>query len=302
MRANTKSGKLTGLSEKSSDIILVVFCSIILFIVAYPLYYVLIASVSNPYDVYAGKTFLLPSQFTLDGYKAVFADANILIGLFNSFKYTIIGTIFSVVVLYLAAYPLSVKDLPGRKMISIFFIITMYFGGGMVPTYLVVKETGLINSMWALFLPGGVAVGNLIIVRNFFENSIPKEMIEAAEIDGASKWTTFIKIVVPLSRSIMAVMVVFSMVAYWNDWFTAMIYLPSPSKAPLPLVLRNILIKSSASASQASTISGGFAELNKMTEMIKFSSIIIAALPMLIIYPFVQKYFEKGFMAGAVKG
>ncbi len=302
MRANTKSGKLTGLSEKSSDIILVVFCSIILFIVAYPLYYVLIASVSNPYDVYAGKTFLLPSQFTLDGYKAVFADANILIGLFNSFKYTIIGTIFSVVVLYLAAYPLSVKDLPGRKMISIFFIITMYFGGGMVPTYLVVKETGLINSMWALFLPGGVAVGNLIIVRNFFENSIPKEMIEAAEIDGASKWTTFIKIVVPLSRSIMAVMVVFSMVAYWNDWFTAMIYLPSPSRAPLPLVLRNILIKSSASASQASTISGGFAELNKMTEMIKFSSIIIAAVPMLIIYPFVQKYFEKGFMAGAVKG
>lgn len=221
MRTNTKSGKLTGLSEKSSDIILVVFCSMILFIVAYPLYYVLIASVSNPYDVYAGKTFLLPSQFTLDGYKAVFADANILIGLFNSFKYTIIGTIFSVVVLYLAAYPLSVKDLPGRKMISIFFIITMYFGGGMVPTYLVVKETGLINSMWALFQPGGVAVGNLIIVRNFFENSIPKEMIEAAEIDGASKWTTFIKIVVPLSRSIMAVMVVFSMVAYWNDWFTA---------------------------------------------------------------------------------
>ncbi len=302
MRENTKSGKLTGLSEKSSDIILVILCTIILLIVAYPLYYVLIASVSNPYDVYAGKTFLLPSQFTLDGYKSVFADPNILLGLFNSFKYTIIGTVFSVVVLYLAAYPLSVKDLPGRKLISIFFIITMYFGGGMVPTYLVVKQTGLINSMWALFLPGGVAVGNMIIVRNFFENSIPKEMIEAANIDGASKWATFIKIVVPLSRSIMAVMVVFSMVAYWNDWFTAMIYLPSPNKSPLPLVLRNILIKSSASASQASTISGGFAELNKMTEMIKFSSIIIAAVPMLIIYPFVQKYFEKGFMAGAVKG
>lgn len=302
MRENTKPGKLTGLSEKSSDIILVILCTIILLIVAYPLYYVLIASVSNPYDVYAGKTFLLPSQFTLDGYKSVFADPNILLGLFNSFKYTIIGTVFSVVVLYLAAYPLSVKDLPGRKFLSIFFIITMYFGGGMVPTYLVVKQTGLINSMWALFLPGGVAVGNMIIVRNFFENSIPKEMIEAANIDGASQWETFIKIVVPLSRSIMAVMVVFSMVAYWNDWFTAMIYLPSPNKSPLPLVLRNILIKSSASASQASTISGGFAELNKMTEMIKFSSIIIAAVPMLIIYPFVQKYFEKGFMAGAVKG
>lgn len=302
MNSKSKAGKLSGLSERSSDIILVVICAIILFIVAYPLYYILIASVSDPYDVYAGKTFLLPSQFTLDGYKSVFADPNILTGLLNSFKYTIIGTVFSVVVLYLSAYPLSVKDLPGRKFLSIFFVITMYFSGGMIPTYLVVKQAGLINNMWALFLPGGVAVGNMIIVRNFFENSIPKEMIEAAEIDGASKWTTFIKIVVPLSRSIMAVMVVFSMVAYWNDWFTAMIYLPDPGKAPLPLVLRNILIKSSASASQASTISGGFAELNKMTEMIKFSSIIIAATPMLVIYPFVQKYFEKGFMAGAVKG
>lgn len=302
MKENKTSRKTTGLSEKASDIILVALCCVILLIVAYPLYYVLIASVSNPYDVYAGKTFLLPSGFTLEGYQSVFADPAILTGLFNSVKYTVVGTVFSVVVLYLAAYPLSVKTLPGRKWLSIFFIITMYFGGGMVPTYLVVKETGLINNMWALFLPGGVAVGNMIIVRNFFENSIPKEMIEAADIDGASKWETFIKIVVPLSRSIMAVMVVFSMVAYWNDWFTSMIYLPSPSRAPLPLVLRNILIKSSASASQASTISGGFAELNKMTEMIKFSSIIIAALPMLIIYPFVQKYFEKGFMAGAVKG
>ena len=249
MSSRSKAGKLSGLSERSSDIILVVICAIILFIVAYPLYYILIASVSDPYDVYAGKTFILPSQFTLDGYKSVFADPNILTGLINSFKYTIIGTVFSVVVLYLAAYPLSVKDLPGRKFLSIFFVITMYFSGGMIPTYLIVKQTGLINNMWALFLPGGVAVGNMIIVRNFFENSIPKAMIEAAEIDGASKWTTFIKIVVPLSRSIMAVMVVFSMVAYWNDWFTAMIYLPDPAKAPLPLVLRNILIKSSASAS-----------------------------------------------------
>lgn len=302
MKGKSKSGQLSGFSERTSDIILVVISLVILLIVAYPLYYVLVASVSNPYDVYAGKTFLLPSQFSLEGYKAVFADSNILTGIFNSFKYTVVGTVFSVVMLYLTAYPLSVKDLPGRKFFSIFFIITMYFGGGLVPTYLIVKETGLINNMWSLFLPGGVAVGNMIIVRNFFENSIPKEMVEAAKIDGASQWTTFIRIIVPLSRSIMAVMVVFSMVAYWNDWFTSMIYLPSPKNAPLPLVLRNILIKSSASASQASTISGGFAELNKMTEMIKFSSIIIAAAPMLAIYPFVQKYFEKGFMAGAVKG
>ena len=299
---NAKAGKPTGLSDRTSDIILVILCLIIMVIVAYPLYYVLVASVSNPYDVYAGKTFLLPSQFTMDGYKAVFSDNSILLGYWNSIKYTVIGTIFSVVMIYLTAYPLSVKDLPGRKFLSIFFIVTMYFSGGLIPTYLIVKKTGLINNMWALFLPGGVGVSNMIIVRNYFENSIPNEMIEAAEVDGASKWKTFLNVIIPLSKPILAVMVVFSMVAYWNDWFTALIYLPGQAKAPLPLILRNILIKSSASASQASTISGGYAELNKLTEMIKFGSIIVAAAPMLIVYPFVQKYFEKGMMAGAVKG
>ncbi|MCD8147050.1 MAG: carbohydrate ABC transporter permease [Clostridiales bacterium] len=290
-----------GLSERASDTILVIMCAIILVIVAYPLYYVLVASFSDPYDVYAGKTFLLPSGFTLKGYQAVFADASIFSGILNSIKYTIIGTVFSVVMIYLVAFPLSQKGMPGRTAISIFFIITMYFGGGLIPTYLVVKDTGLIGNMWALFLPGGVAVGNMIIVRNYIENSIPHSLVEQAEIDGASQLRVFWNIIIPLSRPIMAVMVVFSMVAYWNDWFTAMIYLTS-DQAPLPLVLRNILIKSSASAAQASTISGGYAELNKLTEMIKFSSIIVAAAPMLIIYPFVQKYFESGFMAGAVKG
>lgn len=296
-----KQKRFNGLSDRASDIVLVIVCTAVMLIVAYPLYYVLVASVSDPYDVYAGKTFLLPSQFSLQGYSAVFADERIFSGYLNSIKYTVVGTIFSVVMIYITAFPLSRRELPGRKWISLFFIVTMYFGGGLVPTYLVVKDTGLLNSMWALFLPGGVAMGNAIIVRNFFENSIPGELMEAAQIDGADHLTVFLRIVVPLSRSIMAVMVVFSMVAYWNDWFTALIYLKG-DMAPLPLVLRNILIQSSASASQAATISGGYAELNKMTEMIKFASIIVAAAPMLIIYPFVQKYFEQGFMAGAVKG
>ena len=296
-----RKNKLTGLSDKMSDVVLVVLCSVIMLIVAYPLYYVLIASISDPYDVYAGKTFLLPSQFTLKGYESVFADQRIFSGYMNSLKYTIVGTLFSTVMVYITAYPLSIKSLPGRKWISLFFLVTMYFGGGLVPTYLVVKNTGLLNSMWALFLPGGVAMGNVIIVRNFFENSIPHEMIEAAEIDGANHVTTFLRIIVPLSRSIMAVMVVFAMVAYWNDWFTALIYLKA-DQAPLPLVLRNILIRSEVTATQSSTISGGYAELNRITEMIKFSSIIVAAAPMLIVYPFVQKYFEQGFMSGAVKG
>ena len=296
-----RKNKLTGLSDKMSDAILVLMCTVIMLIVAYPLYYVLIASISDPYDVYAGKTFLMPSQFTLQGYQSVFADQRIFSGYMNSLKYTIVGTAFSTVMVYITAYPLSVKSLPGRKWISLFFLVTMYFGGGLVPTYLVVKNTGLLNNMWALFLPGGVAMGNVIIVRNFFENSIPHEMMEAAQIDGANHFTTFLRIVVPLSRSIMAVMVVFAMVAYWNDWFTALIYLKA-EQAPLPLVLRNILIRSEVTATQSSTISGGYAELNRITEMIKFSSIIVAAAPMLIIYPFVQKYFEQGFMSGAVKG
>ncbi|MCR4901423.1 MAG: carbohydrate ABC transporter permease [Butyrivibrio sp.] len=291
-----------GFSDKLSDIVLVIICILVTLIVAYPLYYVLVASVSNPYDVYAGKTFLLPSEFSFKGYQAVFTEKSIFSGYFNSIKYTIIGTVYSVVLLYMVAYPLAQKDLPGRKIISIFFIVTMYFGGGLVPTYLIVKNTGLIGNMWSLFLPGGVSVANMILVKNYFQNSIPGELVEAAQIDGCSKLGILIKIIIPLSLPILSVMVVFSMVAYWNDWFTALIYLPDSDMAPLPLVLRNILIKSSASASQASTISGGYAELNKMTEMIKFSSIIVAAAPMLIIYPFVQKYFEKGMMAGAVKG
>ncbi len=293
--------KASGMSDRTSDIILTIICTLVLIIVAYPLYYVVVASFSDPYDVYAGKTFLFPSGFTLEGYKGVFLNEGIVSGFLNSVKYTVIGTIFSVAMLYMTAYPLAQRDLPGRKALSIFFLITMYFGGGLVPTYLVVKQTHLVGSMWSLFLPGGVAVGNMIIVRNYFQNSIPHELIEAAEIDGCTKLRTFFSVVIPLSMPIMAVMVVFSMVAYWNDWFTALIYLGGKG-TPLPLVMRNILIKSSATASQAATISGGYAELNKLTELLKFCSMIVAALPMLILYPFVQKYFEKGFMAGAVKG
>ena len=294
-----KKQRMNGMSDKTSDIVLVVLTAVIMLIIAYPLYYVLVASVSDPYDVYAGKTFLLPSQFTLEGYKAVFSNSNLLSGFLNSVKYTVIGTLYSVTMVYITAYPLSKKDLPGRKWISIFFIITMYFGGGLIPTYLVVRDTGLLNNMWALFLPGGVAMGNVIIVRNFFENNIPKDLYEAAEIDGADHLTTFIKMVVPLSRPIMAVMVVFSMVAYWNDWFTALIYLQK-TQYPFPLVLRGILITTEAMTSMTGGLS--YAESNRIAELVKFAAMIVAAVPMLVMYPFVQKYFEQGFMTGAVKG
>ena len=287
------------MSDKTSDIVLVVLMAVIMLIIAYPLYYVIVASVSDPFDVQAGKTFLLPSQFTLEGYERVFSNDSLLNGFFNSVKYTVIGTLYSVITVYITAYPLSKKNLPGRKWISIFFIITMYFGGGLIPTYLVVKDTGLLNNMWALFLPGGVGMGNVIIVRNFFENNIPKDMIEAAQIDGADELTTFVRVVVPLSRSIMAVIVVFSMVAFWNDWFTAMIYL-NDAQAPFPLVMRGIVIKTG----QLATMTSGMTHLEatRIGELVKYASMIVAAAPMLIIYPFVQKYFEQGFMSGAVKG
>ena len=291
--------KSHGLSDRTSDIILVAMCVIILLVVAYPVYYVIIASISDPYDVYAGKTFLLPSQFTLEGYASVFSSSDLLKGFLNSVKYTVIGTIYSVVTVYIVAFPLSRKDLPGRKWISLFFIVTMYFGGGLIPTYLVVRDTGLLNNMWALFLPGGIAMGNVIIVRNFFENNIPKDLMEAAQIDGADNMTIFLRVVVPLSRSIMAVIVVFSMVAYWNDWFTALVYL-NDAMAPFPLVMRGIVISTEA----LSNMTGGmsYAEANRFAELVKFASMIVAAAPMLILYPFVQKYFEQGFMTGAVKG
>lgn len=287
------------MSDKASDVVLVILTALIMLIIAYPFYYVVVASVSDPYDVYAGKTFLIPSQFTLEGYKMVFKNSSLFNGFLHSILYTVLGTVFSVAMVYLTAFPLSKKKLPGRKWISIFFIITMYFGGGLIPTYLVVRDTGLLNTMWALFLPGGVAMGNVIIVRNFFENNIPKELYEAAEIDGANDFTTFWRIVVPLSRSIMAVIVVFSMVAYWNDWFTALIYLQK-DQYPFPLVLRGILITSEAMTQMTGGMS--YAESNRISELVKFASMIVAAAPMLILYPFVQKYFEQGFMSGAVKG
>ena len=184
----------------------------------------------------------------------------------------------------------------------IFNVITMYVGGGLIPTYLVVSKMHMLNSVWALILPGGVSVYNVIVTRTFFETSIPQELYEAAAIDGSGNIRTFVKIALPLAKPIIAVMVIFTMVAYWNDWFTALIYMQEKSRYPLQLVLRQILIQSQAMASMMGNMDGGYAEANKLTELIKFASIVVGSVPMLIAYPFVQKYFEKGFMAGAVKG
>lgn len=302
--ARTVSGKRKVMrgSDRIIDIVMMILICIFVLAVLYPLYYILIASVSDPYDVYAGKTFLLPSGFTLEGYMKVFREEAIAVGYLNSILYTAVGTLISTVLVIITAYPLSKKEMPGRKPIMIFYLITMYFSGGLIPTYLVVANTGLLNSMWALILPGGVSVFNVIVARTYFESSIPQEMYEAAKMDGCGHLKTFLKIVVPLSKPIIAVMVIFAMVAFWNDWFTALIYMNDKGKYPLQLALRQVLIQSQASATAMSGMDGGYAEANRITELIKFSSMVVGAVPMLIAYPFVQKYFEKGLMVGAVKG
>ena len=253
-------------------------------------------------EVYAGKTFLLPSQITFEGYARVFKEHSIAIGYLNSIYYTVLGTFISVALIITTGYAVSKKTLPFRRAIMVFYVITMYFGGGLIPTYLVVSKTGLLNTVWALILPGGVAVYNVIVARTYFETSIPEELYEAAGIDGSSNLGTFFRIALPLAKPIMAVMVIFTMVAYWNDWFTALIYMSNKDRYPLQLALRQILIQSQATATMMGNMDGGYAEANKITELIKFASIVVGAVPMLIAYPFVQKYFEKGFMAGAVKG
>ena len=291
----------TGMSDKSFGIFTYIFLGAIMMLVVYPLYYVVIASFSEPFDVFAGKTFFWVSRPTLEGYQRVLLEPSILIGYRNTLLYTSVGTIFSTALVMMTAYPLS-RKLPGKKGIMIFLVITMYFSGGLIPTYLVVQQAGLINNMWALFLPGGVSVFNTIIARNFFETSISRELYEAAEIDGSGELMTFYRIALPLAKPIIAVMVVFAMVAYWNDWFTALIYLPDRNKEPLQLVLRQILIRSQTAGSMLSGMGGGYADRQRITELIKFSSIIVSTIPMLVFYPFVQKYFERGIMAGAVKG
>jgi len=301
-KAGRRSGKLpAGISDRAFSVLTTLFMVVIMAVIAYPLYYVLIASFSDPYDVYAGKTFFWISQPTVEGYVRVFRDPDILTGYRNTILYTVIGTLFSTSLVMMTAYPLS-RPLPGKKGIMVFFVFTMYFSGGLIPTYIVVRNLHLINSIWALFLPGGVSVFNVIVSRVFFEKSIPKELYDSAAIDGADELRTFLNVALPLARPIIAVMAVFSMVAYWNDWFTALIYLPAASKAPLQLVLRQILVKSQTAGSMLGGMAGGYADKLRITELIKFSSIIVSTVPMMIFYPFVQKYFEKGIMVGAVKG
>ncbi len=272
-----------------------------LIVVAYPLIWVVSASMSNPTEVIAGRMWLWPVDITFDGYRAVFNHERVLIGFRNSFFYTVAGTFVSVVLTILAAYPLSRRDLPGRNVIMFLFVFTMLFGGGLIPTYLVVRATGMLNTPWAMIIPAALSVYNMIITRTFFQSTIPEELREAAQLDGCSDFRFLRDVVLPLSGPIVAVNALFYAVAQWNAFFNALIYLTNPDLYPLQLILREILVQNQVDLSQISDIDR-LVQQQQIRDLLKYALIVVANLPILLIYPFVQRHFVRGVLIGSLKG
>ena len=278
------------------------FLFLILVIVGYPLLIVVSNSLSSPEAVTGGKVWLLPVDFSLAGYQAVFQDKSIVSGFRNSFFYMIVGTAINMVVTTLCAYPLSIKTLPGRRWIMLLFSFTMFFSGGMIPTYLLIYNLGMINTVWSMILPGAISVWNMILLRTYFMNSVPGDIREAAIIDGCSDFRYLVKILIPLSVPIMAVLVLYYAVGHWNSYFNALLYLRDTDLYPLQMVLRNILIMNNASMDMLASDPEAMSLRIKMIDLIKYSVIVVASLPLVILYPFIQKYFVQGIMVGSLKG
>ncbi|MGE8081275.1 carbohydrate ABC transporter permease [Peribacillus loiseleuriae] len=280
------------------------FLTAALLIVLYPLIYIVSASISNPAAVNSGEMWLFPKEITFEGYKLIFENSDIWRGYLNTIFYTVLGTFINLAVTIPAAYALSRKDFAGRNILMGMFVLTMFFSGGLIPTYLVVKNLGLIDTIWAMVLPNAAAVWNIVIARVFFQTSIPKGLEEAATIDGASNFKMFIKIILPLSAPIIAVMALFYGVGHWNGYFNALIYLSDKEMFPLQLVLREILVLQEMS-SQNTNLSGSMAEAlhskQQLAAIVKYGVMIVSTLPIIIAYPFLQRYFVKGVMIGSLK-
>jgi putative aldouronate transport system permease protein len=286
------------------DRVFVIFLRLILTLILvallYPLIFVLSASISDPSAVMAGKVVLFPVGFTLRAYKAVLDYAQIWVGFSNSLFYTAAGTLVNLVVTILAGYALSRKDLVGRNFFIFLFAFTMLFNGGIVPTYLVVNQLGLINTRWALIIPQALSVWNLLLTVTYFRTSIPMELLEAAQLDGCSDFQYLVKVVIPLSAPIVAVLALFYAVGHWNEYFSALLYLNNQSLYPLQIMLRNILVQNQVDFTMIDISS--YAARQAMRELLKYALIVVASVPVLLIYPFVQRYFIKGIMIGAIKG
>lgn len=286
------------IGEKAFDVLMYGCIGISILLILYPLYFILIASISDQNLVANGRVFLIPKGIQYGGFKRVFENDLLLSGYRNTILYTALGTVVNMVLTIPAAYALSRKDFLPRRVLMFLFVFTMYFSGGLVPTYLLMKDLRLLNTIWVMIIPFAVNVTNLITARSFFESSIPDELLEAAVMDGCSNTKFFLHIVLPLSKAILAVITLYYAVQHWNEYFNALIYLKDTALYPLQLVIRDILVmnqKASASASAASSAV-------QIAEQVKYAVILISTVPVMIFFPFVQKYFMKGVMIGAVKG
>ncbi|MFC7678844.1 carbohydrate ABC transporter permease [Paenibacillus sp. GCM10028914] len=278
-----------------------IFLGIISLIVLYPIYFVTIASLSNPEDVMLGKVWLWPTNLSFVGYERIFENNELMQGYLNTILYTFFGTALNVLMTIAAAYPLSRKDFRGRSVFTIMIVFTMFFSGGMIPSYLLIKDLGMLDTFWSMILPAAVSVWNILIMRTFFQSSIPKELQEAAFLDGCSNMKLLVRIVLPLSGPVLAVMVLFYAVGHWNSYFNALIYLADRDKYPLQLFLREILIQDQMQ-NMVELGSDTYSKSLMEVEAIKYAAVIVTNLPMLLLYPFLQKYFIKGVMIGAIKG
>lgn len=287
-------------SDRIFNIVNVSISAIILLIVAYPIWVVLISSFSDPYVLMAGKVWITPVGFTFDGYKAIFAHKQVWTGMWNSTLYTVGGTLVNMIVTILAAYPLSRKDFTLRNAISFLFAFTMWFSGGLIPTYLLIKDMGLFNSRWVMIIPSAMSVWNMVILRTYFQSNISGELLESAKLDGCDDFRYLWNIAVPLSKPALAVVCLYYMVANWNVFMSAYLYINDQSLYPIQIVLREILLLGKVEDVSTNAIEESNAQ--RMNELLKYSLVIVASLPMIVVYPFVQKYFVKGIMIGAIKG
>jgi putative aldouronate transport system permease protein len=289
--------------ESTSDRVLIfaiyVILSLVLVAVLYPLIYIVSSSISSPAAVVSGKVWLWPVDISFLGFQTILKTPLIMTGYGNSLLYMSVGTVISVTLTVMLAYPLSRKTFFGRKGILMLVMFTMLFSGGLIPTYLVVKEMGMIDSRLALLIPNAIWVWQVIIARSFFQSTIPSELVEASEIDGCSDWRFLGSVVIPLSKPILAVLVLMYAVGQWNSYFDALIYLKSDKLFPLQLVLRSIIIQNNSAGAMDLSVQIQRAQL---AELLKYSLIVVATLPVLIIYPFVQRYFVQGMLVGSVKG
>lgn len=285
------------------DIIIVAILAAVVFVTIYPLWFIVIASFSDAGLVSQGEVILFPKGINFSGYVKILDEPRIWIGYRNTLIYSVVGTLVNMVVTLPVGFALSRAEFKPRRIILFLFTFTMFFSGGLIPSYLLYKELGLLDTMWVFILPGAVSVYNVIIVRSFFESSIPEELHDAAQIDGLGYFKYFIKIVLPLSSAIIGVIALYYFVGHWNDYFTGLIYIRNQNKQPLQVILQNILL-----ANQLTTSGGGSSmgmsaiERQQLADSIKYGIIIVSTLPLLVIYPFLQKYFTKGVMIGAVKG